>query len=99
MNYEIAFYDEALIDLRDAILWYNSELEGLGQDLETQFYNALPIIAKGPNHYQIRYLNCRVFWLKRFPYGIHYFVDNNLIVITALVHSGRNPDTWHERLK
>lgn len=98
MNYEIVFYDEALFDLRDAVLWYNSELNGLGDNFEKEFYSSLELLAKGPKHYQIRYKDIRVFWMKRFPYGIHYCLDTNIIVISAVVYAGRNPDIWQLRI-
>lgn len=99
MSFELRISPEVFDELADAIDFYNVEIEGLGFELEEEFFNGLAEISKGPLLFQIRYLNIRIFWLHRFPFGIHYFVDQNFIIVSAVIHASRNPHIWTQRLK
>jgi len=37
-------------------------------------------------------------FLKRFPYAIYYTVEDDLVLIVAVMHMKRRPGSWHERL-
>lgn len=43
--------------------------------------------------------NLRRLPIQRFPYRIFYFVINEKIIITAVLHARKNPKEWSERLK
>ena len=50
------------------------------------------------NAYAIRYNNVRIAHTEKFPYAIHFFIDNDLIVIIAIIYSGRNPKITLDRV-
>jgi len=35
--------------------------------------------------------------IRRFPYGIYYTIENEVVVIWAVKHLHRDPDYWRER--
>ena len=56
--------------------------------------------AKTPTAYAIRYKNVRIAYQAVFPYAIHFYIDEqqNIIVITAIVFAGRDPDFAKSRI-
>ena len=92
---------EAAQDFKDAKRWYKkTKVIGLSQ----QFTNAVKItianLQKFPAAYAVRYKNIRIAHTYKFPYAIHFFIDEqqSLIVITAIVFAGRNPDLAKDRI-
>ncbi len=97
MSYNITIADAAENDARDAFLWYEEQKEDLGSSFEKQFSKAVDSIQDNPLKIQIRYNNTRVFFLKKFPYGIHFNVNDKNILIVAVFHTSQNPTNWNKR--
>ncbi len=55
---------------------------------------ALTSIAKCPLACQIVYKDTWRFLIHRFSFGIYYRVENDVIVIVAVMHGSRNPRRW-----
>lgn len=69
MNYKVVIEPRALIDIQDAVDYYDSKSEGLG----IRFYNTLEshirILAKTP-FFQLRYKEYHAFPVRKFPFII-----------------------------
>ena len=61
------------------------------------FKETLKSIQEDPLKYQIRYNDIRVKLLRKFPYLIHFSVDNDLIFIKAIFHTSRDHSNWKIR--
>ncbi|MDD3459315.1 MAG: type II toxin-antitoxin system RelE/ParE family toxin [Weeksellaceae bacterium] len=97
---KIEFLDEAYLDIEDAILWYESVRKGLSVDFQLCLENALDEIIEHPDSFQKRYNFVRIKFIKRFPYGIHYYAfDESTLRIIGVIHVSRSPKIWSERLK
>jgi hypothetical protein len=48
-------------------------------------------IRMTPLAFAIRYKNVRVAHTEKFPYSVHFHLDNNTIIITSIIYQGRNP--------
>jgi plasmid stabilization system protein ParE len=84
-------------DFFNAFYWYEMQVEGLGVSFRKYFEDALEYLSKKPFSVQIRYDRIRVYFLKKFPYGIHFFVDEQTVEILAVFHTSQDPYKWHER--
>jgi plasmid stabilization system protein ParE len=84
-------------DAKDAAIWYNDKREGLGDEFLLALEAALNAIQRNPNHYQIVYKGLRRALTGRFPYGIFFTVEEDVIYILAIVHSSRSPKVWIKR--
>lgn len=40
----------------------------------------------------------RRYLLHRFPYGIHYVVQDDVVIIVAIAHMRRRPGYWRDRV-
>ncbi len=100
-DYQIIVSREAELDIREAFLWYENKSPGLGYDLLLSIEDSLLYIRKNPIIYQIKYKGIRRAFIKRFPYGIFYSIDdsNKKIHIIAVFHAHRSPISWKRRNK
>ncbi len=101
MAYSIEIADAAEDDIREAFLWYEDQKDNLGSLFEDHVNKAVDSIQSNPLKTQIRYGNTRVFFLKKFPYGIHFHANEQekFILIVAVFHASRDPEKWTERVK
>jgi plasmid stabilization system protein ParE len=96
-EYSIVVSEAALGDILDAQEWYDDKREGLSVDFEFCLEGGYEDILNNPLGFQIKYKNIRVKYIYRFPYGIHYFVENNRIYVLGVFHTSKNPKKWIER--
>lgn len=97
MAYSVSIAEAAEDDIRQAYLWYEKQKESLGNTFEKHVSKAVVSIWSNPLKTQVRYASTRVFYLKKFPYGIHFNVTGKNILIVAVFHTSLNPEKWMER--
>jgi len=99
--YRLLYLDEVIKDVQDAKEWYKKQHNGLETEFAIAIESALLQLLEKPAIYSIRYKNIRVAHPKRFPYNIHFYIDqaNSAVVIIAIVHNKRHPKTAPKRLK
>jgi len=74
MHFEIILEPIALMDIQEAIDYYDDQKFGLGEIFENEVNRSLLSLSDIP-YYQIRYDKTRCLPLKKFPYMIHYTLD------------------------
>jgi toxin ParE1/3/4 len=93
MSFRVILENRAAKELQDAIYYYDNQQV----DLEKKFANDIDIaishFARNP-FYQIRYSSIRCLPLKKFPFMLHFYVDeqSKTIKIFAILHVARNPN-------
>jgi len=97
MTYEVRFRSEAEKDIEDAVIWHEKQRPGLGKALLNEVSIALNNIAEQPLMYPIVHRNIHRALIHKFPFGIFYKIDKNLIIIFAIMHVSRNPRRWKKR--
>lgn len=99
MKYKVTLLPDAFLDLREIIDWYNLEQRGLGK----RFYDSLKLKIKTisliPFSFQLSYKESRSAIIDKFPYQIHYRVNelDRVIIIFVITHMSRNPRIWKEK--
>jgi toxin ParE1/3/4 len=93
MSFSIFIEKRALNDIQDAINYYDSQLVGLGEKFNFALDKHITAITKNP-FYQLRYKDYRALPIKKFPYLILFYLDEeaNTIIITAVFHTKQNLD-------
>jgi plasmid stabilization system protein ParE len=91
--------DESRMDILDAFSWYESRRTGLGKDFELCLEAGFHRIQQDPQIFQKRYKSLHIYFIDRFPFGIHYLVEENLIKVFGVFHTSRDPRNWTTRLR
>ena len=89
MVYSIKLSDESLIDLREANSYYLAISKNLNAQFNTELIIAIDRIGFNPEHFQKRYRNIKIVFTKKFPFGIHYLVDGDVVFIQRIIHQKR----------
>lgn len=100
MSYKINIDVDALNDIQDATDWYELQLKGLGIRYKNQVKKQINSLKKNPHLYAIKYNEIRCRKIEKFPFLIHYKVNDQLklIEIFAVFHTSRNPEIWKRNL-
>ena len=89
---------EAEFDLAEAYGWYETQLSGLGSQFLLSVDAALSSIQRTPELYPVIHKNVRRSLIRRFPYGVFYVAEQDRIVILAVLHARRDPQSWKDRV-
>ena len=97
MKYTIILTPDAVDDIQKAIEYYDEQQAGLGRKFMAEVNEYIKALKKNPQ-YQIRYDNVRGLPLKRYPYMLHFVVEQEKVRIIAVFHTSLNPDeNWKKR--
>lgn len=97
-GYNLLISEAAELDIREAFLYYEEQSEKLGYRFERNVKSAMKGIKKAPLQNQVKYHEIRVKFLAKFPYGIHYLVKQEAVIIIAVFHTSQNPSIWGNRV-
>ena len=93
----IVFRSEVYDDIKIAYDWYESQRRGLGEDFLLILEDSCAKISREPHGYQLIYKNIRRKLVNRFPYGIFFTLQDDGIIVVAIIHTKRNPTEWSSR--
>ena len=94
---EIRFTKDAILDIDEIALWYEDKREGLSYDFELCLEVGVNEIKRTPNAFQKRYKKVKIRFIKRFPYGIHYIMKDEIIIVIGVIHTSRSPKNCSNR--
>lgn len=92
VKYKYFIIPAAREEYRLAREWYNQQhVENLSNRFANAVNNCIKKIITNPSAYAFRYKNVRIAHTEKFPYAIHFYLDENTIIITSIIFQGRNP--------
>ena len=94
MDYEFIVRPEARTDLLDIFHWYQEQRPGLGFDFKLCVDEVFSKLQKHPTIYKKVYQDIRRAVTQRFPFGVFYIIENNNVIILAVLHARRDPAKW-----
>jgi plasmid stabilization system protein ParE len=94
----IRFLPDAEEEMNEAAKYYQSKTAGLGIDYLSEVERAVASITQSPTTWPEVERELRRRLVRRFPFGILYYVDQKEIVIVAVAHLRRKPGYWKKRL-
>ena len=87
----------ARADAAEAIVYYNGQEPGLGADFASEVRKTVERILQYPNAWAQVSKRTRRCQVNRFPYGVFYSLKTDVVVVIAVLHSHRQPQTWQTR--
>jgi hypothetical protein len=95
---KIDFLNAAQSEFDDAIDYYDEQLFGLGLEFEEEVEQVLERIDHYPEAWSPLSPRVRRCVLNRFPYSVIYEVRSEIIIIVAIQHHHREPESWRSRV-
>lgn len=89
MHYEISVSQDAEAEILVAYLYYEEMAKGSGERLLEAIDSAYKLITAYPGAFPERPRNTRAFFLKKYPFHIHYRVGKNTVRVIAFFHQSR----------
>ncbi|HTB84670.1 MAG TPA: type II toxin-antitoxin system RelE/ParE family toxin [Candidatus Sulfotelmatobacter sp.] len=85
-------------ELRHAARYYENGVSSLGYDFLREVRETILRIGQWPEAWQPLDKDIRRCRTHRFPYGIIYTIENGEVLILAVMHLHRHPDSWRKNL-
>jgi hypothetical protein len=95
---KVRFLQVAKVELDETVNYYNQERSDLGYEFLWEVFFAINRIEQFPQAWAVFHGDARRCLIRRFPYGIVYIHEDDLLVILAVAHLHREPDYWIDRL-
>ena len=97
------FLPKAEGELAEAITHYDAAQSGLGIELAIELERVIQLLLDNPFAGKVAQLPTKVayreFLLHRFPYRVIYSVEEDCILIVAVLYQGRRPGYWQSRVQ
>ncbi len=87
----------AFEDIQQAVDYYEKKASHITDKFLEHLYIEIGVIQENPELFQKKYLSTRVRYIKGFPFGIHYILREQTIIILAVLHTNRNPNIGKKR--
>ena len=91
MAYKVVIKTLAEKDISEAAEYYFKKTPHLVSEYLEVVNNAIELIQQNPQHFQKRYKEVRVIFLKSFPFGLYYTIEDTTIFVHAVLHTRRDP--------
>jgi len=96
MRYNVSITELAEQEIQEYFEDYNQKREGLGEDFENEINQNIEYIQNEAQTIQIRYNTIRVSFLKQFPFGIHFQINQNNVLIIGVYPMKSDPEKWRK---
>ena len=87
----------AAADIEAAVVWYDAQRAGLGDEFVDAVRDALVSVSESPRLHGVIHRDVRRSKLRRFPYSLFYRILDNNIVVVGCFHASRSPLRWRSR--
>ena len=98
-QYSLIINSLAQSDLKIAADWYAERKEGLDREFIEEIEKTIRQIIRNPEQFAFVRKKIRMAIVKRFPFGVYYYVIEDVINVFAVFHFSRNPKVMRRRTK
>lgn len=94
-----SFHPDALEEYLGAVSYYADSSSTLAESFIKSFEAGVEEIGIYPEAWQTIEGDVRRYLMRRFPFGIYYSIEDDRIMIYAVMHMSRDPNYWKCRIK
>lgn len=94
---KFVFHPESLSEYSDAVQYYAEQRKDIAQAFINAIEDAICRIKESPNRYAEIDEDIRRCMTRKFPYGILYTIEQDCILILAVMHCSREVGYWKNR--
>jgi plasmid stabilization system protein ParE len=96
-RYRLVAEPQVDFDIAAAADWYENEQPGLSLKFLDELGFTYDRIAEGPLKYEHLKSGIRRALVRRFPYAVYFAVEDEGIIVLAVLHAARHPAEWQRR--
>ena len=96
---KFVFHPAALTEYGEAVEFYAERRVALAQAFINAVEDAIFRIVESPDRWTVVDEDIRRCLTRKFPYGILYTIEEDYILILAVMHCSREPGYWKERVR
>ncbi len=93
-SFIVIFSPVAIDEVEQTIDYYEERQSGLGKRFAAQLQLTLNAIKRNPFFASVLYDNIRCAGIKKFPYLVHYNIDDDELVTVIAVYSTYKESLW-----
>jgi plasmid stabilization system protein ParE len=95
----VIFKPAALVEFEEAVVWYEAQRPGLGEEFKLEVKATLQRALRNPGLFQRVRGSARRIRLRRFKkYAIYFAIKDDAFAVLAVFHGSRNPTELQRRL-
>lgn len=95
--YNLQIRTLAKADIQEVVDFYDKISPRIASKFLEHLFNSLEVIQNDPKIFQTKYRKTRVYFMRNYPFGIHYRIIEHKVEVLAVLHTSRSPKTWKER--
>lgn len=92
------FHPDALEEYREAALWYSNRERELALRFTKSIEETIRCIVENPDRWRVVEEDVRRCLPRIFPFAILYTIEQDYILIVAVMHWSREPGYWRDRI-
>ena len=93
------FHPEARLEYRDAAVFYEAARPGMGAAFTREIESVISLVCEAPDRWRLFEQDVRRCLTRRFPYAVLYTIEDDYILIVAVMHGSRKPGYWKDRVR
>lgn len=97
MTYTVYLRPDAKSDIEEAAFWYESQESDLGNQFLDEALSVIDKLEETPAIYPKIFQNLRRVLFKKFPFGMYFYLEEQRVIIIAVMHGSRDPTNWQQR--
>ena len=92
------FLAAASADFVDAVRHYRERSAPVARRFADEVRRNLDVLVERPHTCPVVRGEVRVKVLRRFPFSLLFMIEDERVVVVAVMHPRRRPDYWHHRV-
>lgn len=92
------FHPEARFEFRESAAFYEGCRSGLGVAFADEIESVIERILEAPDRWPFLEQDVRRCLAHRFPFGVLYTIEQDYVLIIAVMHCSRRPGYWRHRV-
>jgi len=94
----VKFHPNAEAEFLNAVEYYEDVQNNLGYEFASEVYGTIERVKDFPLAWQKMTSKTRRCLTNRFPFGVIYFIKDDVLIIVAVMHLSKKPNYWKERV-
>jgi toxin ParE1/3/4 len=94
VSFKVSIEPQAAQEIETAFAWYETKNAGLGNTFLKTVAAATERLERSADQFKLERTKYRRIHLTKFPYAMHYTINDSQVLVLACLHARQNPALW-----